>query len=129
MTLGLLDDFAITLHHRHMIYKIFRTEEWQHLETTGESVGAPIDIQDGYIHFSTGAQVAETAAKHFAGVQGLFLLSVDEKTLGDDLKWEISRGDALFPHLYRSLTTADVVAVHRIGFENGAHVFPDGLAK
>ena len=110
-----------------MIYKIFRPAEWDQLDRDGTTTGAPIDVTDGYIHFSTSAQVAETAAKHFAGEEDLILVSVDEKTLGDDLKWEVSRGDQLFPHLYRNLTKRDVVAVHKIGFENGAHVFPDGV--
>ncbi len=110
-----------------MIYKIFRTAEWAQLQTDGRTSGAPIDVSDGFIHFSTAGQVAETAAKHFAGEEGLILVAVSEDTLGDDLKWEPSRGGALFPHLYRKLTQADVVSVYRIGFADGRHVFPDGI--
>ena len=109
-----------------MIYKIFRADEWAQLQAEGETTGAPIDVSDGYIHFSTAEQAAETAAKHFAGETGLFLILVDETTLGDDLKWEVSRGGALFPHLYRKMHLSDVVSAHEIGMENGAHVFPDG---
>lgn len=110
-----------------MIYKIFRPAEWDHLHNTGTTTGAPIDVQDGFIHFSAADQVAKTAALHFAGETDLILVSVNEATLGDALKWEPSRGGALFPHLFRELTSADVVAVHRIGFEDGVHVFPDGV--
>lgn len=111
-----------------MIYKIFRADEWATLQSEGRTSGAPIDLQDGYIHFSTAAQAGETAAKHFAGEADLILVSVDDRTLGDDLRWEPSRGGALFPHLYRDLRSADVVAVHKLRLENGNHVFPDGLA-
>lgn len=110
-----------------MIYKIFRAPEWEKFHATGETAGAPIDLQDGYIHFSTAAQAPETARLHFAGETDLVLVSVDEATLGKDLKWEESRGGALFPHLFRNLTSADVVAVNRLGFEDGVHVFPDDM--
>ncbi|THH37115.1 DUF952 domain-containing protein [Aliishimia ponticola] len=110
-----------------MIYKIFRADEWAALQAKGETDGAPIDVADGYVHFSTATQVAETAAKHFAGADDLYLLSVDESTLGNALKWEVSRGGAKFPHLYRKLTIADVVAVHRLPLVDGAHVFPENL--
>ena len=110
-----------------MIYKIFRAPEWEHLQSEGETRGAPIDLEDGYIHFSTAQQVAETAAKHFAGEDGLILVAVDETTLGDALKWEPSRGGALFPHLYAPLTTADIAAVYRLDLENGRHAFPEGV--
>jgi uncharacterized protein (DUF952 family) len=108
-----------------MIYKIFRRDEWDQLQRDGATAGAPIDVTDGFVHFSTPAQVRETASKHFAGEDGLFLVAVNEKTLGKDLKWEPSRGGALFPHLYRKLTTADVVSVHRIDMDGARHVFPD----
>jgi len=110
-----------------MIYKIFRPDEWARLQTDGETDGAPIDVKDGYIHFSTGQKVRETAEKHFAGADGLVLVAVDEKTLGSALKWEASRGGALFPHLYRPLTTADVVSVYRIDRDGPRHVFPEGV--
>lgn len=92
-----------------LIYKIFRADEWQVLEGAGETVGAPIDVTDGYIHFSTAAQVQETADKHFAGVAGLILAAVDTDALGDALRWEVSRGGAKFPHLYAMLQRDQVV--------------------
>src|SRR4051812_48018728 len=82
------------------IYKICPESEWRAAEREGVYGGAPIDTQDGFIHFSTAAQVRETAAKHFSGAAGLMLLAVDGSALGDALKWEVSRGGALFPHLY-----------------------------
>ena len=109
-----------------MIYKIFRQAEWQHLQTSGETRGAPIDLADGYLHFSTAEQAAETAAKHFAGVSGLWLAAVDETRLGAALKWEVSRGGARFPHLYRALRMTDVIwsAPLPLG-QDGRHLFPE----
>ena len=78
-----------------LIYKIFRRPEWVAFRDAGESLGAPIDLVDGYIHFSTAAQVAETAAKHFASESDLVLLAVEADRLGEALKWEPSRGGAL----------------------------------
>lgn len=111
-----------------LIYKIFRAAEWQDLVAAGETAGAPIDLADGYIHFSTAAQAAETAAKHFAGVEGLVLAAVETDQLGEALKWEVSRGGALFPHLYRPLALAEVTAHWPLPLENGAHRFPEGMA-
>jgi uncharacterized protein (DUF952 family) len=84
-----------------LIYKIFRRPEWDAFRAAGENTGAPIDVADGYVHFSTAAQVAETAARHFASESDLVLLALNPDSLGDALKWEASRGGALFPHLYR----------------------------
>lgn len=111
------------------IFKIFRTEEWQTLRARGTTTGAPVDVADGYIHFSTARQAAETAAKHFAGQDGLFLIAVDADALGDALKWEVSRGDALFPHLYREMTLGDVLWAQPLPLEDGVHQFPAGLAE
>jgi uncharacterized protein (DUF952 family) len=110
-----------------LIYKIFRTVEWQDLRRTGETAGAPIDLTDGYVHFSTAAQAAETAAKHFAGAEGLFLIAVDAEAAGDALKWEKSRNDDLFPHLYRKLSMEDVLWAQPLPLKDGAHQFPPGL--
>ena len=87
-----------------------------------------IDVADGYVHFSTPEQAQETAAKHFAGVGDLVLLGVEAEPLGDALKWEVSRGDALFPHLYRNLKLSDVVFAWPLPLANGSHVFPEDLA-
>lgn len=110
-----------------LIFKIFRSDEWAALRRDGETNGAPIDIADGYVHFSTAGQVAETAAKHFAGEGDLFLLAVEAEPLGGDLKWEVSRGDQLFPHLYRNLKLSDVAWAQPLPLEGGVHQFPAGL--
>ncbi|WP_170593127.1 DUF952 domain-containing protein [Ruegeria arenilitoris] len=107
-----------------LIYKIFRAEEWAALQAQGETRGAPIDVADGFVHFSTAEQAAETAAKHFAGVENLTLVACDAQKMGDDLRWEVSRGGALFPHLYRNMRMADVVWAKPLPLENGAHRFP-----
>ncbi len=112
-----------------LIFKIFRSEEWQALRTQGETSGAPIDIADGYIHFSTAQQAAETAAKHFAGQDGLYLIAVETDALDDALEWEVSRGDALFPHLYRKLMLGDVIWAQPLPLANGVHQFPAGLEE
>jgi uncharacterized protein (DUF952 family) len=92
-----------------LIYKLLSAAAWHDAEASGSFTGAPIDLADGYIHFSTATQIAETAAKHFSGQRGLVLVAIDPQTLGPALKWEVSRGGALFPHLYASLATADAL--------------------
>lgn len=84
-------------------YKILTADQWTQFQADGVFLGAPIDLADGYIHMSTVAQCAETLAKHFAGQAGLIIAEIDLSGLGDALKWEVSRGGALFPHLYASL--------------------------
>ena len=111
-----------------MIYKIFRTPELEALRTQGSTLGAPVDLADGYIHFSTAAQAPETAAKHFAGAEGLWLIGVDEAALGTALKWEVSRGGADFPHLYAPLRLDQVAWAQPLPLVDGAHQFPAGLA-
>ncbi len=109
-----------------LIYKIFRGPEWAALRRDGTTPGAPIDVTDGYIHFSTAEQAAETAGKHFSGQNGLFLIAVEADRLGDDLKWEASRGGALFPHLYREMRIADVHWAQPLPLIDGTHQFPAG---
>jgi uncharacterized protein (DUF952 family) len=108
------------------IYKICTAAEWRTAEREGVYRGSAADHHDGFIHFSTAEQAAETAAKHFAGQRDLVLVAVDEGALGTALKWEPSRGGALFPHLYGTL---DLVAVRRVDAlplgAAGRHVFPD----
>ena len=111
-----------------LIYKIFRAGEWQALRRDGESQGAPVDLADGYIHFSTREQVTETAAKHFATESDLVLVAVEADRLGDALKWEPSRGGALFPHLYRPLRLSDVAWAQPLPLLDGGHAFPPGVA-
>lgn len=110
-----------------LIFKILHTDQWSELRRDGQSAGAPIDIADGYVHFSTAEQAAQTAAKHFGGAEGLFLLGVESDPLGDALKWEISRGDALFPHLYRELRLSDVAWAQPLPLIDGVHQFPAGV--
>jgi uncharacterized protein (DUF952 family) len=90
------------------IYKICERALWLAAEAAGEFRGAGVDERDGFIHFSTASQLAETAAKHFARQSGLMLLAVDAEALGAKLKWEVSRGGELFPHLYAALPLAAV---------------------
>jgi uncharacterized protein (DUF952 family) len=110
-----------------LIYKIATTEQWQAAEALGRFEGAPIDLADGYIHFSTAATVRETAAKHFAGQRDLVLAAVDDAGLGDALRWEISRGNALFPHLYAALALTDIAWVKPLPLGPDGHIFPGDL--
>ena len=111
-----------------LIYKILTSDQWADLEHLGETEGAPIDISDGYVHLSTAGQAAETASKHFAGQEGLWLLALEADDLGETLKWETSRGGALFPHLYGPLRRSDVIWARELPLGPDGHVFPDDLA-
>jgi uncharacterized protein (DUF952 family) len=91
-----------------LIFKIAGAEEWRLAQAAGVFEGAAVDRADGYIHFSTALQAAETAAKWFAGRSDLVLAAVDAETLGSALRWEPSRGGALFPHLYAPLPLSAV---------------------
>lgn len=110
-----------------LIYKIFRAPEWAEFCDAGHTDGAPIDRADGYVHLSTGAQVAETAAKYFAGEDGLAILALESDALGDALKWEPSRGGDLFPHLYRPLMIEDILWQTDLPAGPDGHIFPDGV--
>ena len=111
------------------IYKICPQELWREAEKAGRFDGAPVDLADGYIHFSAAAQVRETAARHFAGGSGLVLVAVDPDPLGEKLRWEPSRGGALFPHLYGSLPMSAVRSVTPLPLgPDGSHVFPADIA-
>lgn len=110
-----------------LIYKILRRPEWDAFRAAGETAGAPVDLADGYIHFSTAVQVAETAARHFATESDLVLVAVKADQLADALKWEPSRGGALFPHLYRSLRLTDVVWDKSLPLGATGHIFPEGV--
>lgn len=108
-----------------IIYKILPASLWESAQYAGVFHGSEVDIADGYIHFSTAEQAAETAAKHFSGQRDLVLLHVDADTLGDRLKWEPSRGGALFPHLYGKLDLVQVLRVDPLPVgDDGWHVFP-----
>jgi len=108
-----------------VIYHICRREEWEAAERAGRYAGSSQDKADGFIHFSDATQVKASAAKHRAGQSGLVLLAVDAARLGPALKWEASRGGALFPHLYGALPVEAVLSVHDLPLgRDGAHVFP-----
>ena len=110
------------------IYKILPAEAWQSAQQQGVYSGSEHDARDGFIHFSTATQVAETAAKHFAAQPNLVLLWVQTQPLGPKLRWETSRGGALFPHLYDELATSAVTRVEPLALDaNGVHVFPSAL--
>ena len=109
-----------------IIYKICDAAAWRAAESAGVFRGAAIDLADGYIHFSSRDQVAETAARHFAGVPDLVLVAVDADALGPALRHEPSRGGALFPHLYGVLPMSAVVSVKPLPLgADGRHVFPE----
>jgi len=108
------------------IYKICSTALWDEAQRLGMFRGAPVDLADGYIHFSAAEQVRETAAKHFAGQSDLMLLWIESEALGDKLKWEPSRGGALFPHLYDVLDLKHVARAERLPLgDDGTHAFPE----
>jgi len=110
------------------IYKVVDKDVWAAAVEAGEFAGAAIDLQDGFIHLSAGDQVVETVAKHFAGQDNLLLLSVSTAGMEGDLKWEKSRNDQLFPHLYRALHTTDVTAQQPLVMSpDGSHQFPAGF--
>jgi uncharacterized protein (DUF952 family) len=106
-----------------LIYKIFRAGEWAELQSQGKTQGAPIDVADGYVHFSSGETVKATAAKYFSGETGLVLLALESETL-EPLKWEAARG-ALFPHLYRELRLSDVLWHTDLPLGPDGHIFPE----
>lgn len=107
------------------IYKICPAPLWEEARRSGSFRGSADDIRDGFIHFSTASQVAETAARHFAGRSNLLLVSVGSDYLGDKLKWEPSRGGAHFPHLYGDLDLAAVLHVWPLPLgADGRHRFP-----
>jgi uncharacterized protein (TIGR00369 family) len=111
-----------------LIYKICPQALWEEAKARHGFHGAPVDLADGYIHFSTAEQARETAAKHFAGQRDLVLVAVRAEALGPALRWEPSRGGALFPHLYGILPIPAVRSVVPLPLgEDGLHVFPAGM--
>ncbi len=109
-------------------YKILTAEQYDQFKTEGVFKGAPVDLADGYIHMSTRDQTAETVAKHFTGQDRLVMLMIDLAAVRDAIRWEVSRGGALFPHLYADLPIAAVAGkvILRIG-DDGTHAFPAGF--
>jgi uncharacterized protein (DUF952 family) len=108
-----------------MIYHMCPAETWEAAVRAGEYRGTADDLGDGFIHFSTAEQIAESARRHRAGQKGLVLVAVESARLGERLKWEPSRGGALFPHLYGALDPAEVASVAPFPLgPDGEHVFP-----
>jgi len=113
-----------------VIYHMCRADEWQKAQKQGRYDGSSQDAADGFIHFSTAAQIKESAAKHRAAQDGLVLLTVNAHDLGEALKWESSRGGALFPHLYGPLPLEAVTQVSDLPLKaDGTHQFPTILKK
>lgn len=107
------------------IYKICPAPLWAAAEKDRVFKGSPVDVADGYIHFSTAAQVAETAARHFKGETGLLLVTIDSEKLATPLRWEPARSGDLFPHLYEPLDLAAVISVVPLPVgPDGRHQFP-----
>ncbi len=112
-----------------LIYKICPADLWRQAEAEGIFRGSPVDLSDGFIHFSTAEQAKETAAKHFAGQSDLVLVAIDSEPLGAILQWEASRGGALFPHLYGPLDPKDAISVVPLPLgADGQHIFPSTLS-
>jgi uncharacterized protein (DUF952 family) len=108
-----------------MIYHMCPAETWQEAVRVGTYHGPADDRRDGFIHFSTAEQIAESARRHRAGQAGLLLIAVESIRLGQRLKWEKSRGGALFPHLYGPLDAAEVARTHPLPLgPDGEHIFP-----
>jgi uncharacterized protein (DUF952 family) len=108
------------------VYKICPASAWREAERQGVYRGSADDARDGFIHLSTAAQVAETARKHFFGQRALFLVEVDGDALGRALRWERSRNDELFPHLYGELDLGAVVSVINLHVRSdGYHDIPE----
>lgn len=112
--------------HPELIYKVSSAEIFAQSETAGHFVGMPVDLADGYLHFSTAPQLGETLRRYFAGQAGLALFSVAAAPLGDALKWEVSRGGDLFPHLYGALPMSAIIDKAEIAVTaDGAVTLPD----
>jgi uncharacterized protein (DUF952 family) len=110
-----------------LIFKIVGGDDWAKAQKMGQFTGAAIDVADGYIHLSAMEQVKETAAKHFAGQEGLVLVAYDANQFGHELKWEESRGGALFPHVYANLDPTKALWVKPLPWNGARHDFPKEL--
>jgi uncharacterized protein (DUF952 family) len=109
-----------------LIYKILPSKMWQDALLSGEFSGSPMDIADGFIHFSSYDQVFETARQHFNTPDDLLIFAMDCSFLGDALKWETSRGGASFPHYYGVISPKSIYFIKPLQFDdNGKHIFPD----
>jgi uncharacterized protein (DUF952 family) len=112
-----------------IVYKILRKDEWDAALRDGVFSGSAVDLRDGFIHFSATHQVRETARRHFAGQEGLLLVAFDEGVLAPNLKWEVSRGGDLFPHVYGTIDPWSALEVADLPLKKGVHVFPEGMGE
>lgn len=110
-------------------YKILTAPQMAELLEHGRFAGAPVDLSDGYIHLSTAGQVRETLDKHFAGQDGLHIAAIDLGRFGDAVEWEVSRGGALFPHLYADLTLGGVVAHGPVEYDQAGNLLLPGTGE
>ncbi len=112
------------------IYKISTRQEWDLALSKGVYQGSKDDLRDGFIHFSKASQLRETARKHFSGQADLLLIVVDSSKFGPELKWEVSRGGELFPHLFDSLNVSLISGQYELPLnDQGEHVFPEEIAE
>ena len=111
-----------------LIYKILTADEWQVFNSGEHFAGSAVDLNDGFIHFSTAEQIKETVDRHFSDEHQLFLLEFDSNQLGDSLNWEPSRGGELFPHLYGFLSVGDLIkSAEVLRDSNGEYEYPHWL--
>jgi uncharacterized protein (DUF952 family) len=110
-----------------ILYKIMTRRQWTDVQTSGTFNGSDVDIKDGFIHLSAIHQVRSTAEKHFANQPDLVLVSVRTESLGTTLKWEVSRGGSLFPHIYGPLLLDSIDHVAALPLKDGSHLFPEGF--
>jgi uncharacterized protein (DUF952 family) len=112
-----------------LIYKIVAAHSWEDARHKGRFDGAAIDLADGYIHLSDASQAEETARRHFANQDGLLLVAFDSASFGPELRWERSRGGALFPHVYGSLDPARALWAKPLAWTGDVHQFPQGWQR
>jgi uncharacterized protein (DUF952 family) len=110
-----------------VLYKIMSQQEWETAQANGIYEGSEVDRSDGFIHLSAAHQLRATAQKHFSGKADLLLVSVAEEVLGQSLKWEVSRGGDLFPHVYGALPLSAVSEVVPLPLVDGVHQFPERM--
>jgi uncharacterized protein (DUF952 family) len=108
------------------VFKILPAEDWTAAVANSVYLGSALDLKDGFIHFSDASQAQETAARHFAGQTGLTLVAFDEQQFGEQLRWESSRGGALFPHLYSTVDPQLALWAKPLPWDGLTHQFPDG---
>ena len=113
-----------------LVYKILTQSQWRDALAVGSFAGSPDDMRDGFIHLSTGPQLSETVRRYFSNQPDLVLLAFEQRGFGDALRWEPSRGGALFPHLYAPLPAANALWVRPLPLDDGGvPVLPEGVIR